>query len=199
MITGIYKITNPHKKVYIGSSKNINKRFSLYKGLHCKAQTKLYRSLKKYGVENHIFEIIEECEFELLYLRERYWQEYYDCVDNGLNCHFTKTSEKPRELSNNTKIKISNSHKGKKLSEETKLKMKNVRVGKKLNKSVIDKMIKNRKNIYPVKCIKTGKIFENVKQAALYLNVNPTTLYRWLNNIHKNKSSMIYIKNITKL
>lgn len=61
-MVGIYKITNPKNKIYIGQSTNIEKRFKDdYRNLKCKGQTKLYNSLKKYGYDNHIFEIIQEC------------------------------------------------------------------------------------------------------------------------------------------
>ena len=57
-MVGIYKITNPSGKIYIGQSVNIDNRISSYKNLKCKNQTKLYRSLLKYTFENHIFEIL---------------------------------------------------------------------------------------------------------------------------------------------
>ena len=59
---GIYKITSPSGKVYIGQSRNIENRFLQYKNKHCRFQFRLYNSFNKYGVENHVFEIIEECE-----------------------------------------------------------------------------------------------------------------------------------------
>ena len=47
---GIYKITNPKGKIYIGQSVNIEKRFSSYKSIrNCHYQIKLFNSLKKYG------------------------------------------------------------------------------------------------------------------------------------------------------
>jgi group I intron endonuclease len=60
-IAGIYKITSPSCKVYIGQSINIKKRWNHHKGNYNKEQPKLHRSFNKYGTENHIFEIIEEC------------------------------------------------------------------------------------------------------------------------------------------
>ena len=62
---GIYKITSPNNNIYIGQSINIEKRFVQYKKLRsCCNQIKLYNSFVKYGVDNHIFEIIEECNIE---------------------------------------------------------------------------------------------------------------------------------------
>jgi group I intron endonuclease len=65
---GIYKITSPTNKIYIGQSVDIERRFKEYKRLNCKKQTKLYFSLKKHGVENHVFEILEECSQDNLYI-----------------------------------------------------------------------------------------------------------------------------------
>ena len=43
MSIGIYKITNPKNKIYIGKSKNIEKRFESYKKIqHCKQQVAPY-------------------------------------------------------------------------------------------------------------------------------------------------------------
>ena len=46
---GIYKLTSPSGKCYIGQSINLDKRLNMYRLLHCKAQTHLYRALLKYG------------------------------------------------------------------------------------------------------------------------------------------------------
>ena len=44
---GIYKITNPSNKVYIGQSTNIKERFRKYSKLSNKRQIKLYNSFQK--------------------------------------------------------------------------------------------------------------------------------------------------------
>lgn len=44
------------------------------------------KSIKQFGAENHTFEVIEVCNIDELRERERYWQEYYNCLyPNGLN------------------------------------------------------------------------------------------------------------------
>ena len=118
-MVGIYKITSPSKRIYIGQSKDVESRLNDYSNLNnCNKQTKLWRSFLKYGVINHVFEIIEECEFENLNFRERYWQEYYEVVEKGLNCFYTKTDEKPREISEEYKKQISDTLKRKYKSGE---------------------------------------------------------------------------------
>lgn len=75
LICGVYKIISPTNRIYIGQSLDVYSRWNEYKKLHssCKGQVRLYRSFIKHGVENHTFEIIEECEFEQLNIKERYW------------------------------------------------------------------------------------------------------------------------------
>lgn len=86
MSIGIYKITSPSNKIYIGKSINIERRWIEYKKLQsCKEQRYLYNSLKKHGPENHIFEIIEECNIENLNEREIFWIKKLNCIKDGLN------------------------------------------------------------------------------------------------------------------
>jgi group I intron endonuclease len=59
-MVGIYKITSPTNKIYIGQSWQIEKRIVFYKNLCCVDQRKLYNSLKKYGWNKHKFEVLEE-------------------------------------------------------------------------------------------------------------------------------------------
>lgn len=56
---GIYKITNPKGNVYIGQSIHLKKRESRYRNGYCKSQTILYRSIIKYGWNNHSFEVLK--------------------------------------------------------------------------------------------------------------------------------------------
>jgi group I intron endonuclease len=112
---GIYKITNPKGRVYIGQSIDLEKRKQQYRrGVNYKNQTKLHNSLVKYGFSEHIFEIVQECTVEQLNERERYWQEYYNALVKGLNCRLTETADKSGKLSENTKKKISKANTGEK-------------------------------------------------------------------------------------
>ena len=95
----------------------IEKRFIAYKNLRCKTQIKLYNSFLKHGIEKHSFEILEECLIELLNERERYWQDYYNVLNIGLNCRLTSTFDKSGYLCDLTKSKLKgrvNHFKGKK-------------------------------------------------------------------------------------
>lgn len=107
MIGVIYKITSPSGRVYIGQSIDIEKRFKSYSNLRCKNQRKLYRSFLKYGFDNHDFMIIDFIDSNFLNERERYWQDYYNSMETGLNCLLTKTSDKSGKMCESTILKKS--------------------------------------------------------------------------------------------
>ena len=79
---GIYKITSPSSKVYIGQSWDINKRKKDHR--NSKEKTHLANSIKKHGFENHLFEVVHELpndvEQNILDTYEQlYIDSYRDC------------------------------------------------------------------------------------------------------------------------
>jgi group I intron endonuclease len=212
---GIYKITSPSGKIYIGQSNNIERRFAKYNSIaNTKEQPALVRSFIKYGVINHVFEVIEECEIEQLNIRERYWQEFYDVLKYGLNCQLVPTDTLPmivsdetkkkigngnrdKKLSDETKIKISKNHArlnlGKSLSDETKQKLRDFNLGKKLSQETKDKMSKLECRCKKMINIETGEIFNSIKELALFLNIKLGTLRYHLHYHKKYKQYKYYI------
>lgn len=116
-VIGIYKITSPSGKIYIGQSCDIDKRWKYeYFKLHCKHQVKLYHSFLKHGVENHKFEVIHTLdvydENELNALEIYYINKFNTFeTEHGLNLTNGGSNGK---LSEETKKKISEAHKGEK-------------------------------------------------------------------------------------
>lgn len=96
---GIYKITNPLNCVYIGQTVDYDRRLKSYKKYRCKSQIKLYNSFLKYGVDSHMFEFIEDCDESKLNERERYWQDKYDVLNEGLNLKLTNTEDRSGKYS----------------------------------------------------------------------------------------------------
>lgn len=178
-IIGIYKITSPSNRIYIGQSVNIKKRFQKYKSLFCKEQPRLYNSFIKYNIKHHQFEIIEECLIEELNIRERYWQDYYNVLSNdkGLNCRLTETSEKKNKYSEETLRKMSQAKIGKVLSIETRLKI-------------------AKGNYKQVKCMNTLKTWESVIACAKENNINKKSLAVKLSGNFKNNTPYIYLDKI---
>lgn len=119
---GIYKITNPKGKIYIGQSIDVDRRRRVYKTMKCDRQFKIYSSLKKYGWDNHKFEVIHECQEEELNDLEVYYIDLYQSFNSefGLNLN---SGGGNRRHSEETKIKIRKALKGRKMSEEQKKKL----------------------------------------------------------------------------
>ncbi len=209
-MSGIYKITNPKGKIYIGESKNIKKRFQLYKGYFCQKQSKLYNSLRKYGYINHKFEIIEYCDINNLPERERYWQDFYDVLNRkkGLNCMLTPTFDKKQQLSEETKLKISKANKGKeawnKGKEYFQIRGENhpfygikkpefAEAQKGYKNKMFGKTAVNAKKVVDNS---TGKIFNSCRDAAKFYNLKESTLRSRLNGRIKNNTQLNYLLTI---
>ena len=122
IMIGIYKITSPSGKVYIGQSIDIEQRIAHYRTLDCKNQRKLYNSLKKHGVENHLFEVVCECEEQDLNSKESFYINFYNSTIHGLNIMSVDPETFKYRHSEESKRKMSLSRTGKKQSEERRLK-----------------------------------------------------------------------------
>ena len=113
-ICAVYKITNTMTgDFYIGSSNNIKRRWKDHK---CPSRwnrypnNPMYQDMKKYGVENFVFEILEEVESEELKEKEQEFIEtlkptYNDTRANGRD--FERYKERKKEYSKSEKGKES--------------------------------------------------------------------------------------------
>ena len=128
----IYKTTNlVNGKIYVGQDSNDNKRY-LGSG------TLFLLSIKKYGKDNFKKEILEYCALELLNEREQYWIKELDSNNLDIVYNLTTGGDKPplchgRILSDETKLKISNSLKGHVVSDVTRNKIGEKHKNKKLS------------------------------------------------------------------
>ena len=127
---GIYKITSPNNKIYIGQSTDIFERWKKYKRLNCVKQVLLYRSLKKYDPINHKFEIIEECLEDKLLERETYWKNFYKVLEIPSLC--CRIDGRGGRNSEETNRKIGLKNKGKLISKETRDKISKALKGRKI-------------------------------------------------------------------
>lgn len=92
--SGIYIINNKiNNKVYIGQSVDIDKRIkkhfnSLENGAHYNEH--LQNAFNKYGRDNFLVDVLEECPIEKLNEREKYYIQLYDSAsrDKGYNIEF---------------------------------------------------------------------------------------------------------------
>lgn len=89
-VCGIYKVTNIQtKECYIGKSNHIGTRWTGHIksacGLDGVADSMFQRALKKYGIDQFTFEVIEEVPKENLTEREKYYITLYDTTKFGYN------------------------------------------------------------------------------------------------------------------
>ena len=88
-MVGIYKITNQiNGHSYIGLSTHIEDRWDYHKDPYNWDREKdkaLYIAIKKYGIDNFNFEILEECSPEQLSEKEKFYIAKYDTFHNGYN------------------------------------------------------------------------------------------------------------------
>ena len=87
---GIYKITRLKTgEVYIGKSTDIKARWSQHSksAFHCGtiSHSTLHTTMEKDGIENFIWELLEEVPKEKLSEREKYWIQFYGSQKYGLN------------------------------------------------------------------------------------------------------------------
>lgn len=86
---GIYKITNSiNNNSYIGLSTHLEDRWKYHKDPYNweRENSKiLYKAIKKYGIENFKFEILEECLASELSDKEKYYIKLYNTYLNGYN------------------------------------------------------------------------------------------------------------------
>lgn len=197
---GIYKITSPSGKIYIGQTTSIKRRFNQYKkdSPGNRYQRKLYNSFQKYGINNHIFKVIEYIDFTQLYIRERFWQDYYQVIDRdkGLNLILTKTDILPSRMSQETKDRISKAligkGIGKALTLEHRSKISKANTGYIMPQSQKDKISKSLKfkNSKKLIDIETKQIYLSVSDAATKLNIKYGTLRAMLNGQNMNKTKL---------
>lgn len=87
---GIYKITRLKTgEIYIGKSTDIKSRWQQHSKscYHCGtiSHSILHTTMEKDGIENFIWELLEEVEKDKLTEREKYWIDFYNSTTYGLN------------------------------------------------------------------------------------------------------------------
>ncbi len=153
---GIYKITSPIGRIYIGQSVNIKRRFKRYASLDCKGQTRLFRSIKKHGWDRHVAEVIEICSKDDLDEKEAAYIIQYNCFDTeiGLNLKSGGVKSKAsvssrRKMSESQKKLYKNGYispnKGRTHSEETKEKLRVINTGRKASEETKYKISQSNK------------------------------------------------------
>jgi len=119
----IYKITSPTGKMYIGKTVNITNRMSDYRCSNLPPNTLINRSILKYGVDAHTFEIIDEPLLDNLAQAEMFYinlfQSYRANNPRGMNLTLGGEGCLGRVCSEESKQKSREKMRGRKPSENT--------------------------------------------------------------------------------
>ena len=212
---GIYKITNLiNSKLYIGKSKDIENRYKkhLTQLKHNNHINKHFQnSFNKYGEDNFLYEIIEECELNLLNDKEKYWINYYDCSNPLFGYNKTKGGD-GLIATDEIKSKISKSLLGVKHSEERKLNQSKSHIGLILSEETKEKQSisqtkrfqdKNEINKHRIAMSKKSVIqydlnnnfiqeFISIREAERITGVNSSSISRVCNNERKTTGKFIW-------
>lgn len=98
---GIYKITNNiNGKIYVGKSINIDARWKQHvrdsmvrteqwESNHRGVRTPFHCAIRKYGSDNFIVEILEECDEEQLNEKEKYWIKELNSTNKDIGYNVT--------------------------------------------------------------------------------------------------------------
>lgn len=207
MDCGIYKIENKiNGKVYIGQSQDISERWKQHLNSYTKESNVIYKAIRKYGIDNFLFEIIEVCDIESLNEREIYYINKFNSYvgfkkSNGYN--MTKGGEGTRGVIRSKEYRAAVRERliGGRLSEETKLKISihhkesglfsgnnNPNFGKhwsedwKINHSKKMKGKLSYGNNGMAKMVFcAGNVFTSAKECGEYYGIGETTIRGWLN------------------
>jgi len=136
----VYKATSPSGKIYIGITSNpLKNRIKEHKkdSVNQNLNRPFHKAIRKYGIDNIKFEVIDKARsWDKLCLREQYWIQFYKSNkrDIGYNCTSGGEGASGRIMSEETKIKISNSNKEYYKNNKEKVKNKDDKVNK-INKA----------------------------------------------------------------
>jgi group I intron endonuclease len=166
---GIYKIINLcNGKFYIGSSRNLKRRWKehkleLRKNNHSNAH--LQSAWNKYGEENFKFEIIEYIE-DIIELknREQYWIDILKAYDNTIGYNIIRMVNNPYNYTLDTKNKKSILSKGEN-NPQSKLKEEDIhKIVKMINEGIKNIDIANYFHVSPelISRIKTGDAWKHL-------------------------------------
>lgn len=200
-VPGVYRITcYGDSKVYIGSTKALVNRLQQHRW-HLKNNRHhnpiLQNAYNKYGPESFSYEVIERCREDELIEREQHWIDFYQAATS-----FNVVPRADRkEVSDETKRKISLAHLGKIKSPVTRERMreaqrkrtpewnKAISDGKKgkslskehrekLSEAKIGKIPEGWKNqLKPCECVDTGQRFDSLREAERFFGIGVGTLH----------------------
>lgn len=197
---GIYKLTSPSGKSYVGQSVDIERRFKKYRSMNCKSQYGIYNAIVKYGFDSFNIDILHEipdCENACDVLNELEIDEIikhntlypngYNMVSGGRNYyasdeHKKRLSEahKGKAMLPQTAAALIAANTGRIVSDETREKIASKQRGIKKPKEMIDKLRLSRvgKSLSSEHKAKISKSLVGVKKPEEFRYILAKVVYK---------------------
>ena len=188
--SGIYMIQNiVNVKRYVGSARDLGKRRNIHFSelrRNCHSNPHLQNAFNKYGQESFVFKMIELCDEATLLVREQFYLDAYDVVENGYNINPNAGSNLGRKFSQEARGRMAAAKLGKKRghhAEKVKQKISESLKGKK--HSLGRRNNNSLSRGHPFICIENGVRYINQAEAARRLGVKHRSLNAVLNGHRK--------------
>lgn len=197
-ISGIYCIENLiNGKKYIGLTNDLGRRkrehFNLLrKGEHENAH--LQSAWDKYGEENFVFYVVEECAIELLDDKEKYYISVFHSNKDEYGYNIESGGRANQIVAQETREKLSKALKGRKFSQEHKDHISRSLAGRVVSEGSIEKMRlakigrysgPNHPRCRPVYCPELDQSFWGAAEAEEIYGIDRTYIYACLSGRQK--------------
>ena len=189
-VSGIYRIVSPIGRSYVGQSRDLAGRYWNHKIRRAENNPRLRASFDKYGLSEHIFEVLEFCSRDELDQRESFYiSDLQSTGDFGLNCNTGGVNG--FIVSEITKAKISALKINRFCSEATKQKCREANIGRVIDPEWVAKANESRSHI--ILNMQTGIYYYGVRDAAHSINLDCTVLSNALNGKSDRKVDMAVV------
>lgn len=177
----VYMITSPTGRIYVGSTVDIEERWNIYRLYHCKDQPKLYNSLKKYGYEAHIKEIVWAGELCDMYKYETMIGFGFNVLEpENLTLALPPNGSSYSFISEETKKKLSIANKGRKPTDECRRKSIEASMGNKFRLNKFHSVeVRNKISIGTKNSSSFQESMKNKRISILQLDLQGNFIREW--------------------
>lgn len=190
MNSGIYTIENIITgKLYVGYACDFKTRWDSHKRMLRKNKHDneyLQASWNKYGEENFAFDVLTECNVELLSSEEHYWCNLLKAHDSNFGYNLKSTHPEGRNITNDyVRKKLREKALGRRWSDKHKQLFREIKLGKKQSKETVRKAAEGKyKTVYQYDMNGNFvKEWRSAKHIEKELNIKASNISMCCNNV----------------